>query len=67
MATLGTEESGCYKGVVVVERWPLVQVGQVGQLLEDDLIVPLSIGQVIFKSYCPARSSTCHRLFQERH
>ena len=50
MATLGTEESGCYKGVVVVERWPLVQVGQVGRLLEDDLIVPLSIGQVIFKS-----------------
>ena len=50
MATLGTEESGCCKGVVVVERWPLVQVGQVGRLLEDDLIVPLSIGQVIFKS-----------------
>lgn len=46
MATLGTEESGCCKGVVVVERWPLVQVGQVGRLLEDDLILPLSIGQV---------------------
>ena len=52
--------------MVVVERWPLVQVGQVGRLLEDDLIVPLSIGQVIFKSYCPS-SSTCHGLFQERH
>ena len=50
MATLGAEESGWCKGVVVVERWALVQVGQVGRLLEDDLIVPLSIGQVIFKS-----------------